>query len=171
MFEVIEDALDGNGMDHDWKDYLGAGISGAFGGLGGNFIQQIVFTIAGGMIDAWLSGDLEQNGFGNSLVSIALSSVISSQVGKITNKLASNLKATSLKKLKHNIANKQLKTIGLNIKIGSKIVKEDKALSSIIRKESNWIGNIFSKNIGSSVSGSVISISYRQIINYFGINF
>ena len=171
VFEVIEDALDGNGMDHDWKDYLGAGISGAFGGLGGNFIQQIVFTIAGGMIDAWLSGDLEQNGFGNSLVSIALSSVISSQVGKITNKLASNLKATSLKKLKHNIANKQLKTIGLNIKIGSKIVKEDKALSSIIRKESNWIGNIFSKNIGSSVSGSVISISYGQIINYFGINF
>ena len=64
-----------------------------------------------------------------------------------------------------------MKTIGLNIKIGSKIVKEDKALSSIIRKESNWIGNIFSKNIGSSVSGSVISISYRQIINYFGINF
>ena len=64
-----------------------------------------------------------------------------------------------------------MKTIGLNIKIGSKIVKEDKALSSIIRKESNWIGNIFSKNIGSSVSGSVISISYGQIINYFGINF
>ena len=64
-----------------------------------------------------------------------------------------------------------MKTIGLNIKIGSKIVKEDKAFSSIIRKESNWIGNIFSKNIGSSVSGSVISISYGQIINYFGINF
>lgn len=34
-FEVVEDALDGNGMDHDFMDYLGAGVSGLLGSMGG----------------------------------------------------------------------------------------------------------------------------------------
>lgn len=89
MFEVIEDAVDGNRMDHDWKDYLGAGISGAFGSLGGNFIQQIVFNIAGGMTDAWLSGDLEQNGLWKTIGSIR-ASFVASYVFGTTSKFISN---------------------------------------------------------------------------------
>ena len=54
-FEVLEDVLDGNGMDHDWKDYLGAGISGFFGGLGGNIIMKGAFAVAGVLADALLS--------------------------------------------------------------------------------------------------------------------
>ena len=73
VFEVIEDALDGNGMDHDWRDYLGAGISGVFGALGGNVLMRGAFAIAGGLTDAWLSGDLEENGIGSVMISIEIS--------------------------------------------------------------------------------------------------
>lgn len=51
LFEVVEDALDGGLGDgsHNWKDYLGAGISGFFGCLSRGIVTQTVFSLAGGL--------------------------------------------------------------------------------------------------------------------------
>ena len=86
-FEIIEDAMDGELFtddSHDWKDYLGAGISGLFGGLspvGGTLVKQIgsqvLFSLVGGFSDAAISGDLKENGFWNTMGSIALSTTVS----------------------------------------------------------------------------------------------
>ncbi len=108
VFEVIEDALDGNGMDHDWKDYLGAGISGALGAMGGTKLMKRTFTLVGGMTDAVLSGDLEKNGLGSTLLSIGISSLASWGLGRLGKKLNSNVKANSLKKLKKVLLIKSL---------------------------------------------------------------
>ena len=167
-FEVLEDAIDGNGWDHDWKDYLGAGISGLFGGLGGTIVHQIGFALAGGMIDAWLSGDLEQNGLFNTLGSIALSSTISLGIGTVAKRVASGFKASSLRKLSKNIANKKLNAIGLNFKIGSNAAKARGGVSFMIRNQSKWIGNIISEYTGSALSSGIVSLGYEQISSYFG---
>lgn len=167
-FEVLEDAIDGNGWDHDCKDYLGAGISGLFGGLGGGIVHQIGFAFVGGMADAWLSGDLEQNGLFNTLGSIALYSAISFGIGAAAKKIASGVKASSLKKLSHSIANKKLDAMGLTVKIGSNAAKARGGLSSMIRNQSKWVGNIISEYTGSALSSGIISLGYGQISNYFG---
>ena len=65
--KIIEDALDGEIFtddSHDWKDYLGAGISGILGSMSGGKAMQL--SVPGGMIDAWISGDIEENGSTNS---------------------------------------------------------------------------------------------------------
>jgi hypothetical protein len=111
LFEVAEDAMDGNGWDHDWKDYLGAGISGFFGGLGGGVAAQVAFAFSGGLADAWLSGDLQQNGIWNTLGSITLSSGISMGLGSLSKWGASKVKANSLFKMTNNQANRALSEI------------------------------------------------------------
>lgn len=93
VFEVVEDALDGNGMDHDFNEYLGAGISGLLGSM------------------------------------------------------------------------------GVTAKIGSNAAKAQGGLASIIRKQSNWVGNIIYETVGSSIAGGLSSIGYGQVSNHFGWNF
>ena len=58
-FEIIEDAMDGELFtddSHNGWDYLGAGIAGFFGGLGGGWAAQAIFSVAGGIADSWING-------------------------------------------------------------------------------------------------------------------
>ncbi|OKZ90322.1 MAG: hypothetical protein BHW10_02950 [Clostridium sp. CAG:307_30_263] len=154
VFEVIEDALDGNGMDHDWRDYLGAGISGVFGALGGNVLMRGAFAIAGGLTDAWLSGDLEENGIGSVMVSIGISIGVSYIGGIMTKKISSSIKAQNLKSMNKMVARDTLEQMGLKRKIINYNLKD---LSKSIYS-SNWIGNEILSQIGSSVFGFASTI-------------
>ena len=167
VFEVIEDALDGNGMDHDWIDYLGAGISGVFGALGGNVLMRGAFAIAGGLTDAWLSGDLEENGIGSVMVSIGISIGVSYIGGIMTKKISSSIKAQNLKSMNKMVARDTLEQMGLKRKIINYNLKD---LSKSIYS-SNWIGNEILSQIGSSVFGFASTIGYGSIMNYVERNF
>jgi len=125
-FEVVEDAMDGELFtddSHDWKDYLGAGVSGLFGGLGGGLGAQAVFSVAGGFADAAISGDLAENGFWNTMGSIGTSTIASIGVGSLSKYFCSKIKVNSLNKLTNNFANRNLSDMGINVKMGSNIVK------------------------------------------------
>ena len=167
VFEVIEDALDGNGMDHDWKDYHGTGISGVFGALGGNVLMRGAFVIAGGLTDAWLSGDLEKNGIGSVMVSIGISIGVSYIGGIMTKKISSSIKAQNLKSMNKMVARDTLEQMGLKRKIINYNLKD---LSKSIYS-SNWIGNEILSQIGSSVFGFASTIGYGSIMNYVERNF
>ena len=167
VFEVIEDALDGNGMDHDWRDYLGAGISGVFGTLGGNVLMRGAFAIAGGLTDAWLSGDLEENGIGSVMVSIGISIGVSYIGGIMTKKISSSIKTQNLKSMNKMVARDTLEQMGLKRKIINYNLKD---LSKSIYS-SNWISNEILSQIGSSVFGFVSTIGYGSIMNYVERNF
>lgn len=164
---MIDDGMDGALFEgsHDWKDYLGAGIAGALGGLGGGFAAQVFCALAGGFADAALSGDLADNGFWYTVDSILFSSVISFGIGEVSNRLVSGIKASSLKKLTNNAANRKLKAMGVNIKIGSHAAKAEGGLSHAIRKQSKWIGNVLSDDLVSAVSGGLASIGYEPVHN------
>ncbi len=175
LFEVVEDAIDGGLGDdsHDWKDYLGAGISGFFGGLSGGLGAQLVFSIAGGFADAALSGDLEENGIMNTLASSILSFGISSVASGLTNRIASGVKASSLKRISkkfgNNAANKKLGKIGAKIKIGSKAAKKTGGLAKAIMEDSKWIGNIISDKLSGSIFGGATSMGYDYLVDKFGL--
>ena len=167
LFEVIEDALDENEMDHDWRDYLGAGISGVFGALGGNVLMRGAFAIAGGLTDAWLFGDLEENGIGSVMVSIGISIGVSYIGGIMTKKISSSIKAQNLKSMNKMVARDTLEQMGLKRKIINYNLKD---LSKSIYS-SNWIGNEILSQIGSSVFGFASTIGYGSIMNYVERNF
>lgn len=141
---------------------MGAGISGALGAMGGTKLMKSTFTLVGGMTDAVLSGDLEKNGLGSTLLSIGISSIASWGLGILGKKLNSNIKANSLKKLNNSFANKKLAAMGIDTKIGSKAAKD--GLSKIIRN-SNWIGNLVADSVVGSTSGFIASMSYGKIID------
>jgi len=166
-FELLDDAMDGEIFEgsHDWKDYLGAGIAGALGGLGGGFAVQAMGSLAGGFIDAALSGDLETNGFWGTLDGIMFSSVISFGVGAASNRLAAGMKASSLRKLTNNAANRELKKMGAKIKIGSHAAKAPGGLSYAIREQSKWIGNVIFGDLVGSVSGGLTSIGHGHVMD------
>ena len=171
LFEVLEDAIDGGLGDgsHDWKDYLGAGISGFFGGLspvGGTLLKQIgsqlVFSLAGGFADAAISGDLIENGFWNTMGSIAVSTMVSMGAGTLSKYLGSKIKASTLRSLgSNNAANKVLGRMGIAGKIGG---KTNSALASMIRN-SNWLGNIVADYGASSIMGRVSSMGWSHIFD------
>ena len=101
LFEVIEDAIDGGLGDgsHDWRDYLGAAVSGLFGGLspfGGTLAKkicsQVLFSFVGGVADAAISGDLQENGFWTTMGNIALSTAFSIVVGALGKTITSKKK-------------------------------------------------------------------------------
>ena len=166
-FEVIDDALVGGLFDgsHDWKDYLGAGIAGFFGGLGGGVVVQALCAVAGGLADAALSGSLEEDGFGYTMDAIVFSSLISFGIGAATNRLAAMLKASSLKRLTNNAANRKLRAMGATIKIGSHAAKAKGGLSRAIRTQSKWIGNVIYGDLVSAVAGGFASIGHEYIMN------
>ena len=94
------------GGDKNGLDYLGAVISGFFGGLGGGTFVQAIFSIAGGIADSWISGELNGDNMGQVLFSIGVSTVLSSVAGHLGGKIASNKKANSLAKFgRHEIKN------------------------------------------------------------------
>jgi hypothetical protein len=156
LFEVAEDAMDGNGWDHDWKDYLGAGISGFFGGLGGGIFAQIAFSFSGGLADAWLSGDLQQNGILNTLGSIALSSGISMGLGSLSKWGASKIQSNSLFKMTNNQANGVLSMMGSTMKIGSNIAKKTRngLAKELFSNASNWAWGIVADKSAGTLSGN-----------------
>lgn len=167
LFEVIDDGMDGALFEgsHDWKDYLGAGIAGALGGLGGGIAAQAFCALVGGFADAALSGDLASEGLWSTLDSILFSSVISFGIGAAANRLAAGIKASSLKKLTNNVANRKLKAMGATIKIGSHAAKAKGGLSRAIREQSKWIGNVIYGDLLSAISGGIASIVYGHIMD------
>ena len=166
-FEMVADGMDGALFEgsHDWKDYLGAGIAGALGGLGGGIAAQAFFALAGGFADAALSGELEENGLWYTLDGIIFSSLISMGIGAATNRLAASIKASSLKRLTNNAANRKLKAMGASIKIGSHAAKAKGGLSRAIREQSKWIGNVIYGDLVSAISGGLSSIGHGHIMD------
>lgn len=173
-FEIIEDALDGELFtddSHDWKDYLDAGISGVLGSMSGGKAMQFGLSVAGGMIDAWISGDIEENGFFNSLLYVGLSTGISLGISVVANKIASRVKASSLLKMSNNVANRKLGSMGIMMKIGSKAANNIGGLSKILSNKSNLISNIVAENVAGSIFGGVSSMVYGHLSDLFGFYF
>ena len=173
LFELYEDWDEGGFGDgsHGWKDYIGAGISGFFGGLSGGVGAQLIFSLAGGFADAALSGDLAKYGFMHTLGNVVISFGISSIAGTAVNRLAAGFKASSLKKLTNNLGNKQLKAMNAVINMGAKAAKAKGGLAKAIMNKSNWIGNIWSNKLTGSIVGSLASSGYNDIIDEYRLYF
>ena len=154
-FEIIEDAMDGELFtddSHEFKDYLGAGISGVLGGMSGD--AGFVLGVFGDLVDAAISGDLAEDGIFNTIGNIAVSTFLSSITGGLFKRGVSKLKANSLIKLENNrAANKVLRKMRISGTIGK---KSNADLSKMIRK-SNWIGNTIVEKGVSSIVGGVSS--------------
>ena len=154
-FEVLEDALDGNRMDHDWKDYLGAGISGIFGALGGNVLMRGAFAIAGGITDAWLSGDLKENGIGNVILSIGVSFLISEGASRLSKHISNKIQIGKLTSNAHN--NKKIVN---NLGIEFSFNKNGRSISSFTKaiKSANWTSKMVMDYFTSNFSSGVASL-------------
>ena len=172
-FELYEDWKDGGLGDgsHDWKDYLGAGISGFFGGLSGGVGAQLVFSLAGGFADAALSGDLTEYGFMHTLGNVVISFGVSSLAGAAVNRLAAGVKASSLKKLTNNLGNRQLKAMNAAINMGANAAKAKGGLTKAIMNKSNWVGNIWSNKLTGSIVGNLTYSGYYNIVDKYGLYF
>ena len=154
-FEVLEDALDGNGMDHDWKDYLGAGISGIFGASSGNFVMNGIFSFAGGITDAWLSGDLKENGIGNVILSIGVSFLISEGASRLSKHISNKIQIGKLTSNAHN--NKKIVN---NLGIEFSFNKNGRSISSFTKaiKSANWTSKMVMDYFTSNFSSGVASL-------------
>ena len=154
-FEVLEDALDGNGMDHDWKDYLGAGISGIFGASSGNFVMNGIFSFAGGVTDAWLSGDLKENGIGNLILSIGVSFLISEGASRLSKHISNKIQIGKLTSNAHN--NKKIVN---NLGIEFSFNKNGRSISSFTKaiKSANWTSKMVMDYFTSNFSSGVASL-------------
>ena len=154
-FEVLEDALDGNGMDHDLKDYLGAGISGIFGASSGNFVMNGIFSFAGGITDAWLSGDLKENGIGNLILSIGVSFLISEGASRLSKHISNKIQIGKLTSNAHN--NKKIVN---NLGIEFSFNKNGRSISSFTKaiKSANWTSKMVMDYFTSNFSSGVASL-------------
>ena len=154
-FEVLEDALDGNGMDHDWRDYLGAGISGIFGASSGNFVMNGIFSFAGGITDAWLSGDLKENGIGNLILSIGVSFLISEGASRLSKHISNKIQIGKLTSNAHN--NKKIVN---NLGIEFSFNKNGRSISSFTKaiKSANWTSKMVMDYFTSNFSSGVASL-------------
>ena len=154
-FEVLEDALDGNRMDHDWKDYLGAGISGIFGASSGNFVMNGIFSFAGGITDAWLSGDLKENGIGNLILSIGVSFLISEGASRLSKHISNKIQIGKLTSNAHN--NKKIVN---NLGIEFSFNKNGRSISSFTKaiKSANWTSKMVMDYFTSNFSSGVASL-------------
>ena len=158
-FEVLEDTLDGNGMDHDWKDYLGAGISGIFGASSGNSIMNGIFSFAGGITDAWLSGDLKENGIGNVILSIGVSFLIGDGASRLSKHISNKIQIGKLTSNAHN--NKKIIN---NLGIKFSFNKNGRSISSFTKaiKSANWTSKMvmdcFSSNFSSDVASLLMGL-------------
>ena len=159
-FELVEDLMgDGKlGGDKDGLDYLGAGISGLFGAFGGGALSQIGFSILGGVLDSAISGDMREQGIMNSLGSVITSSIISFGAGELAKTVTSGIRVNKLNKLSNNSANKILNKMGMTLKKGSQLGKNN--LFSQVFNFDGWIGNIVSETLGGSVTGGFFGLIF-----------
>ena len=166
MMEVIEDAIDGGLGDdsHDWRDYLGAGISGFFSGFTKFKKMGTLLSLAGSLVDAGISGDFKDNGVLNTLTNIGVSMAVSWAVGYFAKRVAARLKATDINKMPRKLANRTLKKIGANINMGSNAVKiGEKAyiVKAIVKSE--WIGNKVCDEVVRPIVQGLAALGYGQI--------
>ena len=154
-FELVEDLMgDGKlGGDKDGWDYLGAGISGLFGAFGGGALSQIGFSILGGVLDSVISGDMREEGIMNSLGDIVTSTLISFGAGILAKVVTSGVRVNKLNKLSNNSANKILNKMGMTLKKGSQLGKNN--LFSQVFNYDGWIGNIVSETLVGSLAGGI----------------
>ena len=134
---------------HNGWDYLGAGISGLFGAFGGGTLSQFGFSILGGVLDSAISGDMREQGIMNSLGSVITSSIISFGAGELAKTVTSGIRVNKLNKLSNNSANKILNKMGMTLKKGSQLGKNN--LFSQVFNFDGWIGNIVSETLGGLV--------------------
>ncbi len=155
VFEVVEDALDGNGMDHDWKDYLGAGISGTFGALGGNMLMRGAFAVAVGLADSWSSGDLQENGLGSTLLSIGTSFVVGELASGLSNFISNKIQIGKLTSNAHTNRD-MLKKLGMKYSLN----KNGKSTEAFVKaiKTNTWASKMISAYTSSSISSNTLSI-------------
>ena len=152
-FEIIEDAMDGELFtddSHDWKDYLGATVSGILGGMSGG--AGVVLGLFGDLADAAISGDLAENGLGATLISIAISNGLSfgtefavkgmfnsKQIGKLTSDAHAN------KKLVKSLGGSfSFKKNGKSIKAFKKAIKSTDWIAK--RYTAKLFGELFSSS-------------------------
>ena len=162
VFEVIEDIMgDGKlGGDKDGWDYLGAGIAGFFGGLGGGLVAQAIFSVTGGLVDAAISGDLVKNGFLSTMGSIALSTVISFGAGALSKKISNNIK---IKKLNTDPFNNR--NVVRNLGVDYSFKKSGKSVEAAVKaiKNVNWISKTLWEGFSSNLGGSTTSFIWGLI--------
>ena len=141
-FEFISDLIDGNGIDHSLREYIGAGVSGLLGGFGGGLGAQLVFSVAGGIADSWISGELNGKNIGQVLLNIGISTALSTVASSLGGKLASKIKANSLAKLgRHEIKN-SMKNMGLKFSL-NKNGTSAKAITKFLNKDTSvWLAKL-----------------------------
>lgn len=153
-FEFVSDLIDGNGIDHSLKEYVGAGVSGLLGGFDGGLGAQLVFSVAGGIADSLISGELKDKNIGKVLLNIGISTALSTVAGSLGGKLASKLKGNSLAKLgRHEIKN-SMKNMGLKFSL-NKNETSAKAIIKFLNEDTNkWLGKIVGEyGMAGTVSG------------------
>ena len=140
-FEFVSDLIDGNGIDHSLKEYVGAGVSGLLGGFDGGLGAQLVFSVAGGIADSLISGELKDKNIGKVLLNIGISTALSTVSG-------------SLAKLgRHEIKN-SMKNMGLKFSL-NKNETSAKAIIKFLNEDTNkWLGKIVGEyGMAGTVSG------------------
>ena len=169
MMEVIEDAIDGGLGDdsHDWRDYLGAGISGFFGGFTKFKKMGTLLSLAGSLVDAGISGDFKDNGVLSTLTNIGVSMVVSAGVEFVSKKIAARLSASSINKMSRKIANKTLAKLGVNKNIGANVMKSGgkrsvRCIARVIEK-SDWIGNKAIRDVVNPIIDGITSLGLGHV--------
>ena len=130
--------------------------------MGGGPASSIAFAIAGGLADAAISGDMEENGFLSTMDSIIFSTVVSMGLGHSAKRIASGFKASYLRRMTtkfgNSVANRQLRAMGTTIKMGSNAIKHARTplLTKVIYR-SQWIVKDIYGALTSSIVGGVLS--------------
>ena len=115
---------------------------------------QLVFSVAGGIADSLISGELKDKNIGKVLLNIGISTALSTVAGSLGGKLASKLKGNSLAKLgRHEIKN-SMKNMGLKFSL-NKNETSAKAIIKFLNEDTNkWLGKIVGEyGMAGTVSG------------------
>lgn len=129
------------GGDKDSWDYLGT-------------VAKTIFSVVGGLVDAAISGDLVENGFWNTIGSIALSTAISFGAGALSRKISNNIQ---IKKLNTDPFNNR--NVVRNLGIDYSFKKNGKSVEVAIKtiKNGNWVSKTLWKGFSSNLGGSTTS--------------
>ena len=141
--ELMDDLKDGKLLnDKDIFDYLGAFVGGAISGLGKSPVGGVFFGTLGDMVDAAISGELNEDNAGNMLKNSVISNVVGEVTGGVAEKgvrrAMSNFKASRIIKMKgkvsNNVINKKLRQITNNLNIGAKKATKSNIADQIFKK-------------------------------------
>ena len=123
--EFASDLLDGNGIDHDFKYYLAAGVSGAIGGMAGglglNFLGSALFSAVGDVTSGIITKEIDT---GKEVLKTATKSILFSALSFSISSAVSGF-----------VSNQQLKKLSSISKDNSKVNKVIKMLSEKRYKE------------------------------------